>query len=109
LIALAPFGEVRHELGVGLGWGLALALIVPSYLFMAPVIAKSDFRLLQNRFMLTMLGRFTAAMLGVALFATQIDQPPVFAFVLAFFLGFAILTTLELKALLGQSPDRKHA
>ena len=59
--------------------------------------------------MVSMMVRFVASVVGVLLFITLVDQPPVFVFVLAFFLGFAVLTAMELKFLLKQSPNGTHA
>jgi hypothetical protein len=109
LVATAPFGEARSELGIAWGWGLALLVIVPSYIAMTRVISSGDDRRIHARFMYSMMGRFAAAMLGVTLFATQVEKPPLYVFVLAFFLGFAVLTALELTLLLSKSPDRNHA
>lgn len=109
LIALSPFGTPRHVLGVACGWGLALVVLVPSFMAMTRVMACGDERRIQARFMYTMMARFAASLLGVALFALLVETPPLFDFVLAFFLGFITLTALELTSLLAKSLDRNHA
>lgn len=109
LISLSPFDAVRNVMGVACGWGLALAVIVPSFVVMSRLMESGDDRRIQARFMYAMMGRFAASVVGVALFAVLVDEPPLYDFVLAFFLGFAVLSALDLTFLLSKSPDRNHA
>jgi len=109
LIFLSPFESARNVFGVSWGWGLALAVIVPSFMAMSRLIESDDDRRIQARFMYTMMARFAASVVGVALFAVLVKEPPLYDFVLAFFLGFAVLSALDLTFLLSKSPDRNHA
>ena len=86
-----------------------MAVIVPSFMAMSKVMSSGDDRRIQARFMYTMMARFAASVVGVALFAVLVNEPPLYDFVLSFFLGFAVLTALDLTFLLSKSPDRNHA
>lgn len=112
LVALRPFGEPRVALAVGVGWGLALVAIVPSFAALVRVIGSDDQHRFQRVFMSSTLGRFLFCITGVGLFGVAIDEPtPKFfgVFLLSFFLGFVVLSAAELTALLSNSPDGNHA
>ncbi|MFT7463680.1 MAG: hypothetical protein ACI9EF_002027 [Pseudohongiellaceae bacterium] len=109
LIAVSPFGAARPELGVVSGWGMALLVIVPSFVAMSRVMVSGDNQRIQTRFLFSMMARFVASVMGAALFATTVDEPPLLDFILAFFLGFAVLSACELTFLLSKSPDGNHA
>lgn len=109
LLALRPFAEDRSELGVTVGWGLALAAVVPSFFVMARAFASENNLRFQRAFMVSTMGRFVLGIVGVGLFATLVDQPPLWTFVLTFFLGYVVLSALELVLLLKKSPGSSHA
>ena len=74
LVLIAPFGEPRATFGTLTGWGAALLIMVPSYVLLARAMdAGNAHRFLRN-FMLGTLLRL----------------------VLTFFLGYMLLTALEL-------------
>lgn len=109
LWALSPFAEPRAALGVVAGWGLALLAIVPSFFLMSRVMGTDDSLRFQQAFMGGTMGRFVLSILGVVAFGLAVEQPPMWTFVLTFFLGYALLSALEVALLLKKTPDRTHA
>jgi hypothetical protein len=108
-LALEPFREPRAALGVVAGWGLALLIIVPSFWLMARVMGSDDRLAFHRAFMGGSMGRFALGIAGVVLFATQIDQPPLWSFISCFFLGYFALSALEVHLLLKKAPTGTHA
>jgi len=53
--------------------------------------------------------RFVVSILVIVMFATLVDDAPIKSFLLSFFLGYVLLTALELGTALGRSPDGNHA
>jgi F0F1-type ATP synthase assembly protein I len=96
LLVLAPFGETRERLGVLSGWGVALLIMVPSYLLLVRSVDSTDSHRFLRAFMLGTLLRLVLTVVAVLVFVTQVERAPVRAFVLAFFLGYMLLTGLEL-------------
>jgi hypothetical protein len=96
LLMAAPFGEDRATLGTLAGWGAALAIMVPSYVLLVRSIEGTDSHRFLRAFMLGTLMRLLLTIVAVLLFVTQVEQPPVKSFVLTFFLGYMLLTGLEL-------------
>ena len=96
LLLARPFGEARGELGTLVGWGAALAIMIPSYVLVVRSIESTDSHRFLRAFMLGTLLRLVATIAAVVLCVTQVDQPPVKNFILAFFLGYMLLTGLEL-------------
>ena len=109
LLLLRPFDEPGVELAVGAGWGLAMLVIVPSFFLMARVMGSDDALRFQRAFMFGIMGRFGVSILGVLAFATLLEQPPLWTFLLSFFLGYALLSGLEMVLLLKKTPERTHA
>ncbi|RKY19834.1 MAG: hypothetical protein DRQ55_09595 [Planctomycetota bacterium] len=109
LLALRPFSELRAELGILLGWALALVVIVPSFWVMARAMASDDRLAFQRAFMLGTMGRFGGSLLAIVLFSTQLNEPPTLSFLASFFAGYALLSGLEVTLLLKKTPDGTHA
>lgn len=109
LLSAAPIDEARASLGYVVGWTLALLLVVPSYLLMARVTRDPEDPRFNRALLGGTLGRFALALVGMTLFATLVEEPPVKAFLLAFFLGWMLLTGLELTAVVGRSKKKVEA
>jgi hypothetical protein len=96
LLALSPIDEPRAAFGVLVGWGLALAVMLPSYLLLARAVsAENPHRFVRN-FMLGMLLRMFATVIAVAAFHLTVEDAPLRSFLLSFFLGYGALTACEL-------------
>jgi hypothetical protein len=96
LLALSPLDEARASFGVLTGWGVALAVMLPSYLLLARAVsAENPHRFVRN-FMLGMLLRMFATLIAVAAFALLVEDAPLRSFLLSFFLGYGTLTAVEL-------------
>jgi hypothetical protein len=108
-LLLEPFPEPRAALGVVVGWALALGIIAPSFWLMARVMTSDDRLAFHRAFMGGSMGRFALAIAGVVLFATQVDQPPLWSFITCFFLGYFALSALEVHLLLKKAPTGTHA
>lgn len=106
LLLARPFGAPGADLGVLAGWGLALLTVVPSFLLLARVMTERNQLRFQRVFMGATMGRFGLALLGVLGFALLVPEPHLVSFVLTFFLGYAILSALELTLLLRKAPER---
>ena len=104
-----PFAEPRRLLGLAVGWMLAVAIIAPSFVLLARALGSDD----NQRFLLAFMAgtalRFVVAIAGVLLFATLVDDPPIKTFLLSFFLGYFLLTGLEMALTFGRSPNGEHA
>jgi hypothetical protein len=103
LVLGQPLEEPRADLGYAAGWSLALLLVVPSYVIMSRVSRDPDDPRFFKALLGGMVGRFVLALVAMTLFATLVDHPPVKAFLLTFFLGWLILTGLELTSVMGRS------
>ncbi len=96
LLAVVPFGEERSAFGTLAGWGVALVVMIPSYLLLVRSLGSVDPHRFLRAFMVGTTLRMLLTLIAVILFATQIEQAPVKSFVLSFFLGYMLLTGLEL-------------
>jgi hypothetical protein len=107
----APFNEPRYVLGVVTGWSLALLTIVPSYMLLSRAVRQSDNTRFFNAWAGGTLGRMALVLVAVVLFVTLVDQAPVKSFLLSFFLGYMLLTGLEITMALGgkKAPNGRHA
>lgn len=108
LILAQPLAEPRQVLGFACGWGLALAALVPSTLLMLRVKSEDGQRF-YNVFMGATAFRFALVLGAVAGFWFLVDQPPMISFLMSFFLGYVILTALELVLLTRRDPNGSHA
>lgn len=109
LLAAAPFGEARAQLGTIVGWSLALLVMVPSYMLLTRTASQDDPNKFIRGFMLGTLMRLVVTGLVAVLFVLLVEHPPVKNFLLAFFLGYMMLTTLELTLTLRKSEERTSA
>jgi hypothetical protein len=96
LLLAAPFAEERATLGTLAGWGAALLIMVPSYALLVRSVDAADPHRFLRAFMLGTLLRLVLTVGAVLVFATQVERAPLRAFVLSFFLGYMLLTALEL-------------
>jgi hypothetical protein len=106
LSALSLFAEERSAFGTWSGWVLALTIMVPSYVLLARGLGQDNPHRFVRSFMLGMLLRMGLTLAGVAGFALLVDPAPLKSFLLAFFLGYALLTALELVLSLRTEPRR---
>ncbi len=105
----APFDEPRHVLGAVVGWALALLVIVPSYVLLSRALGDDDNQRFFRLFAGGTIGRMVVVLVAVVLFATLVEEAPVKTFLLSFFLGYLLLTGLEVMMALGKAPNRRHA
>ena len=111
ILLTAPFDEARYVMGTLWGWALALLTIVPSYIILSRAVRQED----SNRFFTAWaggtIGRMVLVLVAVVLFVTVVAQPPTKTFLLSFFLGYMLLTGLEVTMALGgkNSPNGRHA
>ncbi|GJM20563.1 MAG: hypothetical protein DHS20C15_04780 [Planctomycetota bacterium] len=103
-----PLNEPRQVLGFACGWGLALLALVPSTLLMLRVKNEEGQRF-YNAFMGATAFRFALILGAVAGFWFLVEQPPLIAFLMSLFLGYVILTALELILLTRRDPNGSHA
>jgi hypothetical protein len=108
LLALTPIAEPRASLGTLVGWMVALGVMIPSYAMLSRASASGDAQAVIRGFMLGTLVRLMFTGAAAVLFVKLVENPPVKSFLLAFFLGYALLTTLELSLTLGKSHDKSH-
>ena len=99
LAALQPFGEPRSALGIAAGWGAALLMMVPSYVLVSRTISRPGSAGFLQGVMGGMLLRLLVTVAATLSFGLLLEQPPLKAFVLAYFLGYGLLTFVELRAL----------
>lgn len=104
LALLAPFAEERATLGIVAGWGLALLVMVPGWLLVARAMVASGGHAFVRAFLGASLLRLLLTVTGVVTFALAVPQAPLFSFLLAFFVGYASLTVLELRHTLPRAP-----
>jgi hypothetical protein len=96
LLAAAPFAEPRAQFGTLVGWTLALLVMIPSYMLLTRAAGNDDPQGFIRGFMLGTLVRLMLTGGVAVLFVLLVEQPPIKSFLLSFFLGYALLTTLEL-------------
>jgi len=96
MLLASPFSESRGNLGTLVGWGSALAIMLPSYMLIVRSMESTDSHRFMRTFMLGTLLRLLLTIVAVIVFVTQVDDAPVKSFVLAFFLGYMLLMGLEL-------------
>jgi hypothetical protein len=99
LAALQPFGESRALFGVWSGWGAALLVLVPGYLFLRRAMASGDAKAFLRAFMLGTTLRLALTVAATLGFALLVPDAPIKIFVLTFFAGYGLLMALELRLL----------
>lgn len=96
LLLAPPFAEAQPELGALWGWGLAALAIVPSYVLLSRAVADENPHRFHRAFMLGTMLRFGVCMVGTVVFWFAVPDAPIKIFLLAFGLGWLLLTGLEL-------------
>jgi len=96
LLVGEPFGEAHAAQGAWWGWGLAVLAIAPSYVLLSRTVHDEDAHRFHRAFMLGTMGRFIVCMAGALVFHFRFEQAPMKIFLLAFGLGWLLLTGLEL-------------
>jgi hypothetical protein len=109
LLALRPFDEARAELGLLCGWGVALAIMVPSYVLLSRTLGSADSRTFLGGFLGGSLGRLVLTAVAVVLFVKLVPEAPAGSFLVAYFLGYFSLTVLELMLTLRRQPEGRGA
>ena len=100
LLLLAPVAEARAAFGTLTGWGLALAIMLPSYLLLSRAVSSENPHRFVRGFMLGMLLRMFATLIAIAAFHLTVEDAPLRSFLLSFFLGYGALTAVELSVTL---------
>ena len=108
MLAFPAFGDERVTLGVLAGWGLALAIMVPSYVLLSRTLHAGDNQRFYRAFMLGTAMRFAGCILGTLAFGLLVPEAPMKTFVMAFFLGYFLLMALELPLAQRRAPDREE-
>lgn len=103
-----PLAEENQLFGYLCGWGLALLVIVPSTFLMLRV-KEADTNRFFGVFLGATAGRFLVVILAIVAFYLFVEPRPLYAFLISFFLGYFILTALELIQVTRRGPDRSHA
>ena len=96
LVALGAFAEERSTLGVLSGWGLAVLMMVPSYLLLGRAVAEDNPHRFVRACMAGMLLRLALTGAGILVFALCVRPTPFKSFLVVFLLGYALLQALEL-------------
>lgn len=109
LMLLAPFGEDQQALGIAWGWAAAVLVMVPSYLLMSRTVGSEDRNRFLRGFLAGSLGRLFLTVLAVLAFWKIVPEPPMVAFIVTYFLGYFLLTAVELPLSLGRLPGRSAA
>ncbi len=109
LLALGLFAEERAAMGTLAGWGLALLIMVPSYALLSRGVTSTSPSGFVRGFMLGSILRLVATVGAVTGFALAVDRPPLRSFLLAYFLGYMLLTGLELLLTVPRSTRRVSA
>ncbi|MCB9899204.1 MAG: hypothetical protein H6825_14460 [Planctomycetes bacterium] len=102
------FVEERYVLGTLCGWGLALAVMVPSYVLLARTLHGTDNQRFLRAFAYGTGLRMAGCLVGTLAFALLVEQAPKFTFLIAFFMGYVLLTALELRLTLRRAPTREE-
>ncbi len=98
LALLQPFAEPHAALGFAAGWALALLVMLPGWFLLVRAMALRGGHEFVRAFMTAALLRLVLTLGGTAAFALSVPEAPILSFLLAFFLGYASLTALELRS-----------
>ncbi len=109
LALLQPFAESRPTLGFAAGWALALLVMLPGWLLLARAMAATGGHEIVRAFMGAALLRLVLTIGGTTAFALSLTDAPLRSFLLAFFLGYASLTVLELSRTLPRKRREQSA
>jgi hypothetical protein len=109
LLATRPLAEERQVMGYLAGWGLALLIMVPSYMLLVRGLASGEFNSVLKSVLGGMMGRLVMMVAAIVIFVKLVPEPPVVSFLLTFALGYGGLTALELYSALATDPDGETA
>jgi hypothetical protein len=104
LLAARPFDEARAPLGLVAGWMGALLVVVPSYVWLARALSRTQPHAFVRGFMASTTLRLFIALALIGGFALLVQDAPIESFVISFMLGYVALTALELWLLLRAAP-----
>lgn len=108
LLLARPFDETRAVMGILAGWGAALLVMVPSYWLLARAMA-SDGKDFLGAFLGGSLGRLVATAVIVLLFVRLVPDAPQWSFVASYFLGYMVLTVIEMSLTVARRPNGSAA
>ena len=100
---LRPLAEDRAALGTAVGWGLALVIMVPSYVLLSRALAETNPHRFITAFMTGAILRMALTLLGVLGFWLAFRPAPMRSFVFALLGGYVLLTVVELVLVRGGS------
>jgi len=109
LAVLRPLAEERAALGTLVGWGLALLIMVPSYVLLTRAMAESNPHRFVSAVMTGAILRLFLTLVGVLGFWMSVKPAPMRSFVLALLGGYVLLSAVELLIVCqarGASPGR---
>jgi len=109
LVLGTPFAETRAFMGIVVGWVLALLTIVPSYFLLSGALKEENSQRFFRAWAGGTMGRMFVVIVSVVLFAVFVTDAPVKSFLLSFFLGYMLLTGLEVLTVIGNTPNGRHA
>jgi hypothetical protein len=96
LAVLRPLAEERAVLGTLAGWGLALLIMVPSYVLLTKAIAEPNPHRFVSAFMTGAILRLFVTIGGVLGFWLAVKPAPMRSFVLSLLGGYVLLSAVEL-------------
>lgn len=96
LSAVRLFGEEQYTQGIWMGWGAALLIMIPSWFLLSRALVQTRPNAFLAGFLGGALGRLALTVCAVFAVWAFFPSPPLKAFVLAYFLGYFILTAVEL-------------
>jgi hypothetical protein len=104
-----PLAEEQQVMGYLVGWGVALLIMVPSYLLLMRGLRSGEFNSVLKSVLGGMLGRMVMMVAAIVIFVKLVPEPPVVSFLITFALGYAGLTVVELMSALSSGPDGETA
>ena len=96
LAVLRPVAEERAALGTVAGWGLALLIMVPSYVLLIRAMAEQNGHRFVTAFMTGAILRLFLTLGGVLGFWLAVKPTPMRSFVLSLLGGYVLLSAVEL-------------
>ena len=108
LAVLQPLAEARSPLGTLAGWGLALLIMVPSYVLLVRAVAEQNPHRFVTAFMTGAILRLFMTIGGILGFWLAVKPAPMRSFVLTLLGGYVLLSAVDLVLVRprGASPER---
>ena len=100
LAVLQPLAEARSPLGTLAGWGLALLIMVPSYVLLVRAMAEHNPHRFVTAFMTGAILRLFLTIGGILGFWLAVKPAPMRSFVLTLLGGYVLLSAVELVVVL---------